>query len=417
MDSISRSARKIILSLFLARSASSAGMIAMGTVNPIVGAELSGRPSWAGIPTTVYLVAGALAAYVWGKVLARIGWRLSLASGFFLGMLGGSVVVLAIEGGNWTVLMIAMVMFGAGNSAMNLSRFAAAEVHLPESRGKAISTVVLGGTVGAIVGPLIVGPTSQLAFGAGGNELSGPYVGGAVLFLLATIIVFLSLKPDPVEIGKKIAEMHPEDVVAHGEKRAIGEILRQPSAGVAVLAMVLGQTVMVFLMAITSLHMRNHEHGLGNISMVISSHTLGMFAFSIFSGRLADRFGRGPVILFGAGTLVLSTVVAPLSTEFIPLVIALFLLGLGWNFCYVGGSALLADQLSPEERGPVQGFNDLLVGIVSAIGSLSSGFAYASMGFPGMNYIGLVISILLIGITIAWMQGQKKLAVGEAAEV
>jgi MFS family permease len=414
MDSISRLSRKITFSLFYARSFSSAGMIAMGTMLPIVSAELSGRPSWAGIPTTVYLVAGSLAAYLWGRLITRIGWRLSLFSGFILGLFGGGVVAMAVEGESWGVLLLAMVMVGAGNSAMNLSRFAAAEVNPPDSRGKAISTVVLGGTVGAIAGPLIVGPTSLMAVTFGSNELSGPFIGGAVLFLLAAIVVLVSLKPEPVEIGRKISELYPEDVAAHGEPRSIGEILRQRTAGLAVLAMVLGQTVMVFLMAITSLYMRNHEHGLGNISVVISSHTFGMFAFSIISGRLADRFGRGLVIAIGAGTLVVSTLIAPLSTEFIPLSIALFLLGLGWNFCYVGGSALLADQLSPAERGPMQGFNDLLVGSVSALGSLSSGFAYAALGFGFMNLIGLIFSIVLVVLTLLWMRSQKQLAVGEA---
>lgn len=414
MDSISRTSRRITNSLFAARSFSSAGMIAMGTVNTIVGAELSGRQSWAGIPAAVYLIATALAAFVWGKMMARTGWRLGLAAGFILGAFGGGAVVMAIEGGSWGILMAAMVLIGAGNSAMNLSRFAAAEVNLPDARGKAISTVVLGGTIGAIVGPLIVAPTGRVLAAAGGNELSGPYLGLAVLFLLAALVVFLKLKPEPAEIGRKIAEMFPEESVAAGVKRPILTILRQPAAGLAVLAMVLGQTVMVFLMAITSLHMRNHLHGLGNISVVISAHTFGMFAFSIISGRLADRFGRGPVIAVGAGTLVLASLIAPVSTQLIPLAIALFLLGLGWNFCYVGGSALLSDQLSPAERGPTQGFNDLLVGIVSALGSLGSGFVYASVGFGVMASIGMVISAILTGLAILWIRSQTQVAVSEA---
>ena len=414
MDGISRSSKKITTTLFVVQSIASAGMIAIGTLNTIVGAELSGKPGWAGIPAAVYLVAGALAAFLWGRLIGRIGWRIGLTTGLVFGLMGSALVVAAIQMGSWVVLMFAMVLIGVAYAAMNLSRFAAAEVNPPSSRGKAISTVVLGGTVGAIVGPLMVGPAGRMAVGFGADELGGAYMMGAVLFSLAATVVFLSLKPDPGEIGRDIARLFPTQIVLDGERRPITEILKQPAAMLAVLAMVFGQTVMVLLMVITTLHMRNYQHGLGSISLVISAHTFGMFAFSIISGRLADRFGRGPVIAFGAGTLVLASLVAQSSTEVLPLMIALFLLGLGWNFCYVGGSALLADQLSPAERSPTQGFNDLLVGMVSALGSLGSGIVYASLGYRVMSFVGAAVSLVLFGVVVVWLRGQRRAVLRQA---
>ncbi|MBK8824135.1 MAG: MFS transporter [Anaerolineales bacterium] len=180
------------------------------------------------------------------------------------------------------------------------------------------------------------------------------------------------------------------------------QIFSQPAAMVALVSMVLGQMVMVLVMVITSLHMRGHHHELTSISMVISSHTFGMYAFSIISGRLADQWGRGPVIIIGSATLVLACIAATISPDVLPLGVALFLLGLGWNFCFVGGSTLLADQLSPAERARTQGFNDLLVGLASAVGSLGSGFIFAALGYNTMAFISAAFALIPLILASFW---------------
>jgi MFS family permease len=127
-----------------------------------------------------------------------------------------------------------------------------------------------------------------------------------------------------------------------------------------------------------------------------------MFAFSVISGRLADRQGRLPVIAAGSAALVLASLAAPLSTSVLPLAISLFSLGLGWNFCYVGGSALLADQLRPSEAARTQGFNDLLVGAASAVGSLASGIVFAAIGYAAMAAVGAAVGLVPLALAIAW---------------
>lgn len=151
---------------------------------------------------------------------------------------------------------------------------------------------------------------------------------------------------------------------------------------------------------------------LGDISAVISAHTFGMYAFSIFSGRLADRFGRGPVILFGSFTLILACIAATLSPDVLPLGIALFLLGLGWNFCYVGGSTLLADQLSPVERARTQGFNDLLVGLASAAGSLSSGYIFSALGYNTMALVASAVAVVPFIMALIWQRNKSMALTG-----
>lgn len=409
MTELSRIARKITFVLFLAQSLASAGFIASATVNSILGAKLGGNP-WAGVPSAVFLVGSALAASVWGVLMDLVGRRNGITLGLVLGVTGAGVVVVAANQSLLLLMFPGMVLMGFGNAAVLLGRFSAAEVNPPEKRGAAISNVVVGGTVGAIFGPLLVGPMGALSLRLGMDELAGAYIASMVLFGIASVIIFLGLRPDPREVGKQVADLYPASAPG-GAARPIGVILREPAALTAVTAMVLGQVVMVAIMVITSLHMKGHNHQLGNISAVISAHTLGMYAFSVVSGRLADKWGRGPVILTGAATLLLACLTAPLSPDVLPLAVSLFLLGLGWNFCFVGGSTLLSDQLSPAERARTQGVNDLLVGLASATGSLGSGLVFAATNYLVITIVAGALSLIPLVMVLSWMR-RERVAVG-----
>ncbi len=403
MNNLDAIARKITAILFAQQSLASAGFIAAATLNSIVGKELSQNPSWAGVPTAVYLLAGAFSAFMWGYIFDAVGRRGGLVAGLVTGVIGSSVTFYAIAIHSFPLFLTGMVLMGIANAAVQLGRFAAAEVNKPEHRGRAISNVVIGGTVGSVIGPFVAGPAGNIVGSWGVDELAGAYLFAAILFAVGAVVVFIGLRPDPREIGVQVAEQFPETVSTTGEVRSVFQILRQPAALVAVTSMVLGQMVMVLVMVITSLHMRGHNHDLPDISAVISSHTFGMYAFSIISGRLADRLGRGMVILMGSATLVIACVAAAISPDVLPLGVALFLLGLGWNFCFVGGSTLLADQLSPLERARTQGFNDLLVGLASAFGSLESGFIFASLGYNMMAYVSAGIALIPLVVVFVWL--------------
>ena len=408
MTDLSKLARKITWVLFANQSLASAGFIASATINSIIGAKLGGSAAFAGVPSAVYLLGSAFAASAWGYIMDRIGRRNGIVSGLIIGVVGNALVLFAIGISSFPLFLIGMVLMGIANAAVTLGRFAAAEVNPPEKRGAAISNVVLGGTFGAIVGPLLIGPMGNFVRTLGMDELAGAYIATLVLFAISSIVVFAGLRPDPRDLGKQVAEQYPDpaSISLTGEARPIFEILRQPAALVAVIAMSLGQVVMVAIMVITSLHMRDHQHNLRDISAVISSHTFGMFAFSVFSGRLADKWGRGPVVLTGASTLLLACITAPLSPNVLPLAVALFLLGLGWNFCFVGGSTLLADQLSPLERSRTQGANDLLVGLASAIGSLGSGFVFAASSYTMIAVIAGVLALIPFLMSLLWIRKQ-----------
>ncbi len=398
---LARLAQKITTTLFAAQSLGSAGFIAVATVSSIVGARLSGNPALAGLPSAVYLLGSALAAMIASELMERLGRRGGLTLGLLIGVTGSGLAAASLFAGSFPLFLAGMATMGVGQAAVQLGRFAAAEVNPPEQRGRAISTVVFGGAVGAVLGPLLVGPTGRLAQRAGWDELAGPFMVAMLLFIVAAVVIFTRLRPDPRELGREVARLYPAPNLAEGQRRSLTAIFRRPGPLLALSAMVFGQVVMVMVMVITSLHMQHNSHALSSISLVISSHTFGMFAFSIISGRLADRWGREPVILAGSVILVLACLTAPLSPQVVPLAVALFLLGLGWNLCYVGGSSLLADHLLPAERARAQGFNDLLIGLMSAAGSLSSGVVFATLGYGLMGAIGALLALIPAGMT-AW---------------
>ncbi len=355
-------------------------------------------------------LAGAFAALVVGATTERIGRRWGLALGLGVGVLGMGVAAGAIVADALLLFLGGLALMGVASAAMLLGRFAVAEVHSPERRGRAISSVVIGGAMGSVAGPLIVGPSGQLAQRAGVNELAGPYLAALIILAVAALAIFVWLRPDPRDVGRKMAEKHPEPTAHQGPARSIYQILRTPATSVAILAMALSQMVMVMVMVITSPYMIMHQHDLTDISLVIAAHTFGMFAFSLVSGRLTDRWGRGWVILTGAGLLVLACTLAPLSPDVLPLSAALFLLGLGWNFCFVGGSTLLSDQLSSTERAKTQGVNDLLIGLATAAASLGSGLLFAFTSYTVMGIVGVVVSLVPLGLTGWWMATGRRLA-------
>ncbi len=409
MTDYKRIALKITTILFITQSLASAGFIAAAAINPILGEKLAGNRSLATLPTALYLLSGALSASAWGYMMDRIGRRNSITLGLMIGVLGNGLVLFAIQSSSFMLATAGLMLMGITNAAVLLGRFAAAEVNPPDQRGRAISAVVLGGVIGTILARFSAAPMSAYAVSIGMDELAGAYLTTLVLFAIAGMFVFLGLRPDPREVGKEIAKLYPA-LIPHGEARPILEILRQPAAITALTAMMLGQVVMVAIMVITSLHMKDHNHMQSDIIAVISAHTFGMYAPSIVSGWLLDIWGRGRMILIGASTLLLACITAPISPDVLPLGIALFLLGVGWNFCFVGGSTLLADQLSPVERSRTQGTNDLLVGLASAAISLSSGFIFNATNYTVMAMIAAGLAFVPIFMSLSFLKTPVKAA-------
>lgn len=404
METSAKYTRRITLTLFIVQCLSSAAFIAAGTLNAIVGARMSTMPGGIGMPAAVFLLSSALSAYLWGYLMEFIGRRGGLLMGLLLGVLGSGLAFFAVISSHWTLFLFGLVLVGFASSVIRLSRFVAAEVTPPAMRGRAISTVVLGGTVGAVIGPQLVDPIGRGMSTLGFDDLSGAYVAGAGLLLIAFAAILIGLHPEPRDLGRKIAVLYPEPAHSDGKYRDLIQILRQPASALAVIAMVISQFVMVVVMVVVSLYLQLNQYGLLGISLIISVHTFGMYALSYVTGGLSDRLGRVPVILIGAAMLVGSCLTASLSTSIVPLAASLFFIGLGWNMCFISGSALLSDQLLPAERARTQGFNDLLIGLSASLASFTGGLIFDLLGFAPITWLGASMAGVLLVTALAWSQ-------------
>jgi predicted MFS family arabinose efflux permease len=289
-------------------------------------------------------------------------------------------------------------LIGFGNASNQQSRYAAADLFAPDRRASAIGIVVWAATVGAVIGPNLVPFAGELAESAGLPTLVGPYLVPVVFVGLAAILSFVLLRPDPFELADA------SSIARAGMPSAapLIEIVRRPAVAAAIVALLAGQFVMVLIMTMTPLHMTEHGHGLSGVGLVLSAHTFGMFALSPLSGRLTDRYGSPRVIFVGTGILAVAALlsaVAPPDDERL-LLVALFLLGWGWNLGFVAGSAMLTGGVSLTERTRVQGISDALIWSTAGVASLGSGVLAAAAGYASLGILGAAIVIIPVWVIL-----------------
>jgi MFS family permease len=409
-STLDRLRRRTHWSLVAGVALGSTGHIAASTVSTIAAQHIAGSTAWSGAPGAAVVLGAAVGAVALSQLMVRSGRRIGLAAGYGVGVLGAFVATLAVVAGSMPMLLVGTVLIGFGNASNQLSRYVAADLFPAARRASALGIVVWGATVGAIIGPNLAAPAASLAVSVGLPTLSGAYLVPVVFVGAAALLTIFSLRPDPYALAD-VSSRHDQLDGDRSTPASLASVLSRPNVPVAIVALVTVQVVMVLVMTMTPLHMTEHGHDLAAVGVVISGHTLGMFALSPLSGRLSDRIGMVPVILAGMVVTAFASGLAALAPPEggVLLFIALFLLGYGWNMGYVAGSALLTHGLSLAERTRVQGLTDGLIWSSAAAASLGSGVVVAAANFAALGLLGaalVVVPTLLIIARRSAVSGQ-----------
>jgi MFS family permease len=364
------------------------------TVAALIGARLASDPSLATLPVALLQVAVMFTTIPAALLMQRVGRRTGFVVGTLLGILGSGLGVVAVLVSNFPLFCLATILFGIFNGFVGFYRFAAADCATDAFRAQAISFVVAGGVVAALVGPSMANwakawfPEALFA----GSLL--PIVG----LQLLTLAILQGIEIPPfIQAG------------AAESGRSIQTIMQQPKFRVATLGSMVGYSVMVLLMTATPLAMTaaHPGHQVEQAVFVIQWHVLGMFAPSFFTGFLIARFGTLNIILSGIGLNFLSIATSLSGVAVSHFLIALTLLGVGWNFMYVGSTTLLTQVHTPAEKAKTQAAHDFLMFTAVAIAAFLSGRLLTQFGWLTINAVAIP-ALLLTLITVVWLKQQLK---------
>ncbi len=366
----------------------------MIVVTGLAGFALAADKALATVPLTCYVLGSAVATIPASLLMGSIGRRGGFQVGSAIGMCGAAVCSVAMVLASFWLLCAGMAVMGIYTAFGKYYRFAAADAAEHGFRAKAISLTLAGGIVGGIFGPEMAKHTTTLS---PDYIYLGSYLSLIFVCLIATLLLTRLDIPRPSEQEQK------------DSGRPLAEIMRQPVFVVAVLASMLSYGIMNLFMTATPLAMRAHDHHFHEAAFVLQWHMIGMYGPSFFTGSLIYRFGVLSVILAGIVLLFVCVVAALAGTAVLNFWFALFLLGVGWNFMYVGGSALLTECHTPAERAKTQAANDFLIFLTMAISSASSGLLLNASGWHAVNY-GSIPFLLLALAAVLWLVWHRRAA-------
>ncbi|EJV61188.1 MFS transporter [Bacillus mycoides] len=384
-----------------------AGLAAGITVGALLAQQMLGTDAYAGLPAAMFTLGSAVAAFIVGKLSQRYGRRVGLATGFMVGGLGAIGVVMAALTNSIILLLVSLLIYGAGTATNLQARYAGTDLANKKQRATAVSITMVMTTFGAVAGPNLVGVMGNFAHSIGIPELAGPFILSAAAFILAGLVLFIMLRPDPLIIANTI-ERYKQEHTYKGQSVTNETLENKRGITVGAIVMILTQVVMVAIMTMTPVHMGHHGHGLSEVGLVIGFHVGAMYLPSLVTGILIDKVGRtamsiaGGVILLAAGVIA---AIAP-SDSLILLIVALSLLGLGWNLGLISGTAQIVDSTEPSTRAKTQGKIDVFIALAGASGGAMSGMIVANSSYAALSLAGGAIALLLIPVVI-WSRAGK----------
>jgi MFS family permease len=362
-------------------------------LNGLAGYALASNKALATLPVTAWVIGAALTTFPASLLMKRIGRRAGFTVGALVGMVGAAICSLALYVGNFWLLCFGTMVFGVYNAVAQYYRFAAADAVSVDFKAKAISLVMAGGLVGGIIGPELSKYTIELL----AQRYLGAYL--SLLGFLVLVVLVVQLLDIPVPTAAQNRE----------PARPLREIMAQPTFIVAVTGAAVGYGVMNLLMTATPLAMGLCGHPYAAAATVIGWHVIGMFGPSFFTGSLIARFGVLQVMFAGAAILYACVGIALSGISVPHFWFALVLLGIGWNFLYIGGTTLIAESCKPSERAKTQGANDSIIFIVMASTSFSSGVLIETNGWQVLNTLALPFVTAAV-IAIVWLLARRRAA-------
>jgi MFS family permease len=397
--------RRTLAVLLLAQILSGAGLAAGITVGALLAEQMLGSSRLSGLPTVFFTVGSAAAAVGLGRLSQRFGRRVGLSTGYLTGALGTVGVVVAAGIGNIVLLFASMIVYGAGAATNLQARYAGADLAAPSRRGRAVSIVLVATAVGAILGPNLVSTTGIVATKIGFPALAGPFMLAGLAYSAGAAVLWLMLRPDPLLLARSIAADASSRSATPVEPSKAGALPGSGQRWSWALAsgagiMILTQLIMVAIMTITPIHIEHHGHGVCVTGIVIGAHVAGMFLPSPFSGWLVDRYGYLAIAVAAGVTLLAAGLIAAWAPvdSVATLVLALVLLGVGWNLGLVSGTTLVTDAVPLETRARTQGVVDLGIALAGAGGGLSSGLIFAATSYATLTLAGGLLALLIIPI-------------------
>ncbi|HEX4688714.1 MAG TPA: MFS transporter [Nocardioides sp.] len=382
-----------------------AGLAAGVTVGALLAQEMLGGDAAAGVPAALFTLGSALTAFGVGRLTQRSGRRPGLAAGFAAGAAGAAGIVLAAVLDNAPLFFLCLFVYGAGTATNLQARYAGTDLAPPQSRATAVSVAMVSTTFGAVAGPNLVQPLGDLAVRLGIPALAGPFLFAAIAYGLAGLVLFTFLRPDPFVVARAVSARQTSEGQPGQDLEFEGEPAAMHGSGVFVGAtvMVLTQVAMVAIMTMTPVQMRHHDRSLSQIGFVIGMHIGAMFLPSLVTGPLVDRVGRLPMAAAAAVTLLAAGLIAGLSPgdSMTWLTLALVLLGLGWNFGLISGTALIVDSTPAATRARTQGNVDVLIALSGAGGGALSGIVVGATSYAVLSLAGGFLSLLLLPV-LAW---------------
>jgi len=406
MQETATTRKRLTAVLFGGVALGSTAYIAAVTLSTLAVDEITGSASLAGVPGAIATLGTAVGTSLLSRNVASRGRRPGLAGGYAVAVIGSILGILGLTGDSLPVLLIGMALLGLGNASGHLARYTAAEMFPKDRRGRALGTVVWAATIGSVLGPALLQPSGRIAIDLGRSELVGGFLVSVVFMGIALALYLVALRPDPASLALDQPEPTGSPVVG------LGPMFRLPLVRVALIAMIAGQVVMVMIMTSTPLHIHHHGSDLGIVGLVMSAHTLGMFALSPLTGRLTDRWGGYRVILGGMALLGISALGAAYgpNESTAVLVVVLFALGYGWNLAFVASSSMLTVGIGVEVRSRLQGRVDSITWTSGAIASISSGVIYQASDYRMISVIGLLL--LAVPVVVVLRHRNVPLAVG-----